>query len=537
MEYNIKTSTTTVFKNSIQTKPKIVTCYRNFLKNLKKWHPREEEFMSGILRGSGNVNLKHTGSRLVGRHEEEPESDQHSFDFKEFLKMLIPEIWYLLAAVVCAIGAAVLNVEIPLLLGDVVNVISKFTKETAENFVNEIKKPAIKLVTYYSLQAFLTFCYISLLSTVGENIAVRLRTRLFEAILKQDIQFFDKHKTGELVDRLTSDVQDFKSSFKLCISQGLRACTQTVGSVGSLYVISPKLTGLMVTVVPVIIGVGTLLGSGLRSMSKAANEQVSKSTAVADEAIGNVRTVRAFAMETKENQSLAQMSLLFGNVIRGLAAGARVFEMEHVQFSYPTRPEQVVLKDFTLHIPGGNVVALCGLSGGGKSTVAALLERFYDIDHGKITIDGYDLKQLDPTWLRGHAIGFINQEPVLFATSVMENIRYGRPDATDQEVLEAAALANAHEFITKFPNGYNTVLGERGVTVSGGQKQRIAIARALIKNPSILILDEATSALDAESERLVQEALDRVIKDWKSQFIKKEERTLLGINKTTRIRT
>ncbi len=132
------------------------------------------------------------------------------------------------------------------------------------------------------------------------------------------------------------------------------------------------------------------------------------------------------------------------------------------------------------------------------------------MEGGSITIDGHNIKNLDPTWLRGRAIGFINQEPILFATSIMENIRYGKPSATDLEVMEAAKLANADEFIRSFPRGYSTRVGERGVTISGGQKQRIAIARALLKNPSILILDEATSALDAESERVVQEALDNV---------------------------
>ncbi|XP_062848784.1 mitochondrial potassium channel ATP-binding subunit isoform X2 [Trichomycterus rosablanca] len=127
-------------------------------------------------------------------------------------------------------------------------------------------------------------------------------------------------------------------------------------------------------------------------------------------------------------------------------------------------------------------------------------------------LDWQDIRTLDPSWLRGHVIGFISQEPVLFGTSVMENIRFGKPNATDAEVLAAAKQANAHNFITSFPDGYHTVVGERGVTLSGGQKQRIAIARALIKNPSILILDEATSALDAESERVVQEALDRATK-------------------------
>jgi len=168
------------------------------------------------------------------------------------------------------------------------------------------------------------------------------------------------------------------------------------------------------------------------------------------------------------------------------------------------------LNDFNLKLPAGKVVALVGSSGGGKSTIAALLERFYDVQGGSITIDGYDIRSLDPTWLRGRAIGFINQEPILFATSIMENIRYGKPSATDEEVREVARLANADGFIQKFPQSYQTVVGERGVTISGGQKQRIAIARAILKNPTILILDEATSALDAESEKVVQEALNKV---------------------------
>ncbi|XP_063957296.1 mitochondrial potassium channel ATP-binding subunit-like isoform X3 [Lytechinus pictus] len=138
------------------------------------------------------------------------------------------------------------------------------------------------------------------------------------------------------------------------------------------------------------------------------------------------------------------------------------------------------------------------------------MERFYDVTAGSIRIDGIEVPDLDASWLRGRTIGYINQEPTLFATSIRENIRYGDPQATDTEVEEAAKLANAHDFIQDFPNGYDTVLGERGATISGGQKQRIAIARALIKRPSILILDEATSALDAEAERLVQDTINKV---------------------------
>jgi ATP-binding cassette subfamily B protein len=156
------------------------------------------------------------------------------------------------------------------------------------------------------------------------------------------------------------------------------------------------------------------------------------------------------------------------------------------------------------------VVALVGPSGAGKSTVAALIPRFYDPQGGRITLDGRDLRTIAPRSLR-QVIGAVMQEPVLFAESIAENIRYGRPGASDDDVRAAAALANAAGFIESFPEGYATLVGERGVRLSGGQKQRVAIARAVLKDPRLLILDEATSALDAESERLVQEALDRLM--------------------------
>ncbi|XP_011248092.1 mitochondrial potassium channel ATP-binding subunit isoform X2 [Mus musculus] len=367
--------------------------------------------------------------------------------------------------------------------------------------------------------------------------------------------------------------------------------------------LSPRLTLMLAVVTPALMGVGTLMGSGLRKLSRQCQEQIARATGVADEALGNVRTVRAFAMEKREEEryqaelesccckaeelgrgialfqglsniafncmvlgtlfiggslvagqqlkggdlmsflvasqtvqrSMASLSVLFGQVVRGLSAGARVFEymalspvipltggycipnkdirgsitFQNVTFSYPCRPGFNVLKDFTLKLPSGKIVALVGQSGGGKTTVASLLERFYDPEAGSVTLDGHDLRTLNPSWLRGQVIGFISQEPVLFATTIMENIRFGKLDASDEEVYTAAREANAHEFISSFPDGYSTVVGERGTTLSGGQKQRLAIARALIKQPTVLILDEATSALDAESERVVQEALDR----------------------------
>ncbi|XP_062426815.1 mitochondrial potassium channel ATP-binding subunit [Rhea pennata] len=528
-----------------------------------------------------------------------------AFAWAEFWTFLRPQLLALSAAVALALGAALLNVRIPALLGELVDVVARCARGHLAGYLQEARQPALRLLSLYALQGLLTFGYIALLSRAGEQVAGSMRKALFASLLRQDVAFFDANRTGQLVNRLTTDVQEFKSSFKLVISQGLRSVTQTVGCFVSLYVLSPKLTGLLLVAMPTLVGAGALIGSFLRRLSRRAQEQVAKATAVADEALGNVRTVRAFAMEDRQagaycaevdrssrlnerlglgiaafqglsnvalngivlgtifvggslmagdglspgdlmsflvasqtvQRSMANISILFGQVVRGLSAGARVFEFltlepsvalrggsripghsllghicfRDVSFSYPTRPGYAVLRNFSLTLPPCKTVAIVGPSGGGKSTIAALLERFYEPTWGSITLDGHDISSLDPSWLRGQVIGFISQEPVLFGTTIMENIRFGKPGASDAEVYAAARLANADGFIRSFPEGYNTVVGERGVALSGGQKQRVAIARALVKNPSVLILDEATSALDAESEKVVQEALDRAV--------------------------
>ena len=192
-------------------------------------------------------------------------------------------------------------------------------------------------------------------------------------------------------------------------------------------------------------------------------------------------------------------------------AGSAI-KFEAISFHYPSRPKQAALHDFSLEVKPGQTVAIVGPSGAGKSTVFQLLLRFYDPAAGRIVLDGVATRDLTLHDLR-QRIGIVPQDAVIFSSSALENIRYGKPDSSDEQVKAAAEAAFAHEFISALPEGYATFLGERGVRLSGGQRQRIAIARAMLKNPPLLLLDEATSALDAESERMVQAALESAMRD------------------------
>ncbi|KAH8396319.1 hypothetical protein KR222_008114, partial [Zaprionus bogoriensis] len=558
------------------------------------------------------------GNRLAGvlqqtlQTEQEAAGLEQKFDWRRFWTYLEPHSWELLGAIFAALVVAFINIRIPNLLGDLVNTLARYANTYVmdpihNSFVKDVSAPVANLLSLYMLQSGFTFMYIYLLSRVGEQMAARLRQDLFRQMLLQDVAFFDEHRTGELVNRLTADVQDFKTSFKQFVAHGLRSGAQLIGGSISLFMISPHMAAIALASVPCVVMFMSYLGRKLRALSKSSQAQAEHATGVCEEALSNLRTVRSSACEYREMQlfeqetneaarlaqdlgygiaifqgltnfflntlvlstlfmgghlmstesltpgalmaflvasqgvqrSLAQGSVLLGTMIRGMSAGGRVFEylalqprvelqrgyvipperlhgeirFENVSFAYPMRPDQLVLKDFSLTLRPGQTVALVGASGSGKSTIAALLERFYEPSAGNIKLDGYKLSDISPYWLRSHVLGFIEQQPVLFGTSILENVRYGAPDASEQEVHAASRLAQSHDFVEALPAGYATPVGERGTQLSGGQRQRIAIARALIKNPRVLILDEATSALDATSEAEVQKALDTAVQN------------------------
>lgn len=457
------------------------------------------------------------------------------------------------------------------------------------------------MLVLFAVSSFFGAIRAWLFTIAGERIVARLRTDLYEAILRQPIAFFDRSRTGELTNRLASDTTVLQNAVTVNVSMALRFGATAIGGMLMLVYTSARLAAVALAVVPLVAVVGGLYGRLVRRWSKDVQDALADATTVAEETFGGVRTVRSFARESGEVErygaavdrsyrlaakralargvfngfigfagygsialvvwyggrlvlddrlssgdltafllytlmvavSMSALANLFGDLMRAAGASQRVFHLldsvsdfertgepvdevdgrvrfEDVGFAYPTRPDVTVLDGFELAVEPGQVVALVGPSGAGKSTVAQLLTRFYTPTVGRVLVDERDIAELDGSSLRRH-IGVVAQEPILFATSIRDNIRYGAPDASDGAVREAARAANALSFVEGFPNGLDTLVGERGVRLSGGQKQRIAIARAILEDPAILVLDEATSALDSESEHLVQEALDRLM--------------------------
>jgi ABC-type multidrug transport system fused ATPase/permease subunit len=530
----------------------------------------------------------------------------------------------LCVAFFCMMAAESTGLIIPLIIANAYDLLLDDSISDDERMSEINYYMAITLIIY-AAGTVAGFFRAAIFGVIGERMVARLRYQLYEAILKQEIAFFDQHKSGELVSRLGSDTTLLQMVISQSMPEALLGVMKVMVSIGLMFYISTKLAGLSMGSVFLISLVAMPLGKLLGRLSKDYQDVLGLAQTHSTEAFGNMRTVQAFAAEDKEVRRFGQrignpddfpwwwpkaeygkstyrvgvlkalttagffififgagfgflyLSLWYGfflvnngemtlgdltafqsyiftigfglgsssshvaKIFEGLGASGRVFyllerepaipkplskddvkpiepngmegkvEFKDVTFSYPSRPDILVLNGFSLTMAENTTTALVGSSGAGKSTVVALLQRFYEINGGDITIDGISLQDLDLKWLRRH-IGYVQQEPQLFGLTIKENLLYGVNRAvSDEEIEKSCRDANAHDFITSWPNGYETLVGERGVKLSGGQKQRVAIARALLTNCRILLLDEATSALDAESEHLVQEAIEKAV--------------------------
>jgi len=528
----------------------------------------------------------------------------------------------------CATVALVLGLlcqlALPSLFGSMIDAIADDDKSHARQ--RELLLRAFsELLVLLSLSLVFTAIRSYVFNVSGEKVVARVRRRLFGAMLSQELAWFDRSRTGDLMNRLSSDTTKLQSAATESVSMLLRSVASAILSLALLFATSWFLALVTLAVVPLMIGVAVVSATAIKKLSERYQAALAAAATVAQEVLSNIRVVRSFAADEFELERYARavgdplapwaaekatnssyaigvqraavtavfvsLMMAFGFascivvlyvggtlVIRGemrvgslisfimyliniaeslgvlaglmasvqdaigasvvvfdiidrvpeqrtdgdgtasLAAGRRAASCAFVDvhFTYPTRPDVQVLKGVSLDIRAGMRAALCGPSGSGKSTTLALIERFYDADAGTVLLDGVDVTRLPVPVLRDH-LALVAQEPALFSGTIADNIAYARltrrrPFRRD-EIAAIAAAAHVDAFVKTFPDGYDTVVGERGVKLSGGQKQRVAIARALFADPRLLLLDEATSALDAESEALVQAAIERLVEN------------------------
>ena len=507
--------------------------------------------------------------------------------------------WRAILAVISLTVAAITTLVVPIAVRRMIDF--GFTPKGIA-MINSYFSLMVAIVAVLALASASRYYFVM---TIGERIVADLRRDVFAHLISLSPAFFDSARSGELISRLTADTTQIKSAAGASASIALRNLLLFCGATTMMVITSPRLSGLVLLAIPLIVLPLVAFGRWVRRLSRNAQDTLAEASAYASELVGAIRTVQAYTSERLANArfgseveqayeaartstrarsvltaiiifivftsvvvilwigshdvltgaitpgrlgqfvlyaafaatGLGQLSEVWGELSAASGAAERLFEIlrvktqiaapatpralpvpgrgdvsfENVRFAYPSRPDTAVVDGVSFKISAGEKVAIVGPSGAGKSTLFHLLLRFYDPASGVISVDGVPIKAADPQVVRAR-IALVPQESVVFAASARENIRFGRPEASDAEVERASDLAHASEFVRRLPEGFATQLGERGVTLSGGQRQRIAIARAILRDAPLLLLDEATSSLDAESETLVQTALEELMR-------------------------
>ncbi|MGB3554338.1 MAG: ABC transporter transmembrane domain-containing protein [Jannaschia sp.] len=513
---------------------------------------------------------------------------------RSLLPFFRPHIGMVAAAAAALVLTACVSLVLPLAVRRVVDGFQSGTEALLDQYFGAALVIAGLLAVGTGLRYYLV-------TRLGERVVADIRKAVFGRMIRMSPNFYDGILTGEVLSRITTDTTLLLSVIGSSVSVALRNILIFAGGLGLMLWTAPKLSGLVLLLVPAVIVPIIVLGRRLRTLSRENQDWIAESSGRASEWLLSAQTVQAYTFEGEASGrfddvtersflsartrirvravmtvivialtfvgivgvlwigardvradvmsigeliqfliyaimvagSVAALSEIWGELQRAAGATERLVELleveddvrdppaaqplpageaiafEGVTFRYPSRPETRALDDVTLRVEPGETVALVGPSGAGKSTMIQLLQRFYDPDEGRITLGGTDLRDMDRNTFR-QRMALVPQDPVIFAASARDNIRFGNPEATDAQVEAAAKAAAADDFLTALPDGYDSYVGERGVMLSGGQKQRIAIARAILRDAPILLLDEATSALDAESERAVQDAVARL---------------------------
>lgn len=535
------------------------------------------------------------------REEEKRKLNKENFrKLYGIFRYIIPyRVKFIVGLIFLVVGSFLL-LAFPLIAGKLIDVASG----KGRWLLNDINSIAICLVVILFLQSVFSFFRVYLFAQVSERAMADMRHELYKKIVHLPIMFFDKHRTGDLMSRMSSDVALLQTTFSTTLAEVIRQVVTLAVGIVMIFINTPSLSVFMLATFPILIVAAMVFGKKIRVLSRQSQDELAQSSTIVEETFQSILAVKSFTNETFERirykaslsrvvrlalkaasyragfisfiifalfggmvaimwygarllqegemsvgdlisfafytafigGSIAGIGDLFGQVQRAIGASERILEIhdetpeyddtqastsltlegniqfDQVSFQYPSRTDMPVLHALSLDIRAGEKVAIVGKSGAGKSTIAHLLMRLYTGYDGRITIDGSSIDSYNISEYRKN-IGIVPQEVILFGGSIRENIAYGNPDATQEEIETAARQAHALDFIESFPEGFDTLVGDRGVKLSGGQRQRIAIARTMLKNPAILILDEATSSLDAASEQQVQLALNELMKN------------------------